>query len=455
MQEAFEAAHALKGAVGNLALTPLYMPLSGITERLRGAQGPVDVSDLMPVYQDALARLRAMKKRRIEQRMAQTLLYTEVYLICFVVVGLLTFWSVRNESRSTADQWLVRLFVAFLCNFTANILFSLVSGGVIPLPAGWKQPVGYALKTLYFVFFIAGSFFWCGYAETELKNDLRRIKLIRLLYLSPFLIALVIVLMNLQNHAMFSVSEEGVYTRHQMYHTFMLLLIAIIGLCGLRHFILSIRESDPIRKAHMRLTASFPVSIVIAWLLSMISEKFPIICVCVMIELLCLYVGSNKQQISMDKLTQVNNRQNLISFMNYKLINHDSQLFLLMVDVDDFKIINDTYGHLEGDNALIHVAEALKAACLAYRQRPYIARYGGDEFIVLIEGTTEEANQLRDSICTILEEIHQKKKQGDYALKVSIGMAKCQSGMSAADLIAAADDELYRIKRDRKAEKEG
>ena len=57
---AFEAAHALKGALTNLALTPVAEPVSEMTERFRGAEGPVDVSDLMPVYREALAGLRAL-----------------------------------------------------------------------------------------------------------------------------------------------------------------------------------------------------------------------------------------------------------------------------------------------------------------------------------------------------------------------------------------------------------
>ncbi len=59
-REAFEAAHALKGAVGNLGLTPLYTPLSEITERLRGAEGPVDLGGLEGAYREALERLKAL-----------------------------------------------------------------------------------------------------------------------------------------------------------------------------------------------------------------------------------------------------------------------------------------------------------------------------------------------------------------------------------------------------------
>lgn len=57
---AFEAAHALKGAVGNLALTPLYDPLCEVTELLRNATGPVDTGDLIPAIRRALDELKAL-----------------------------------------------------------------------------------------------------------------------------------------------------------------------------------------------------------------------------------------------------------------------------------------------------------------------------------------------------------------------------------------------------------
>ena len=59
-REAFEAAHALKGAAGNLGLTPLYGPLSEITEKLRNAQGPVKLDGLEEAYREALDGLRAL-----------------------------------------------------------------------------------------------------------------------------------------------------------------------------------------------------------------------------------------------------------------------------------------------------------------------------------------------------------------------------------------------------------
>ena len=95
--------------------------------------------------------------------------------------------------------------------------------------------------------------------------------------------------------------------------------------------------------------------LLLAWVLCFVGESVPVIVVCIMIEMLFMYTGANNQLISKDKLTQVNNRQNLISFLNYQVHTHEEKLFIFMVDVDYFKEINDTYGHLEGDNALAQV----------------------------------------------------------------------------------------------------
>ncbi|MBR3743289.1 MAG: GGDEF domain-containing protein [Clostridia bacterium] len=378
-----------------------------------------------------------------------SILYAEVYAVCMIVVGLLLFWSVRSESRSSSERWQIRMLTGFLICFSTNFLFTLFQD--LFADTSWGNVALYTLKSLYYLTFVVGTYFWCGYAEAELRTGIHSHKLNNLIFVLPFLVPAGMVISNLWTHNFFEIDAAGQYYRHGLYHWFMLSLILITVLCSGRHFTRSFRESDPIRRGHMLLTASFPLSLLFAWMISHAGEKLPVICVCIMVELLCLYVGTNKQQISLDKLTQVNNRQNLLSFMEYKLATHESRLFLLMIDLDDFKIINDTYGHLEGDNALILVSHALKEACASYKLRPYIARYGGDEFMVVTEGTRKEAGVLCEDIQRLITE--KQDKNAPYELKVSIGLAECYSGMKPDELISAADEELYKVKKERKAAK--
>jgi diguanylate cyclase (GGDEF)-like protein len=164
------------------------------------------------------------------------------------------------------------------------------------------------------------------------------------------------------------------------------------------------------------------------------SGGLPVMCISITTELLCLYIGSSNRQIMIDRLTQVNNRQNLSRFLSNKLRSHTGELFLLMIDVDYFKSINDNFGHLEGDEALIRVANALKQGCTSCRKRPYIARYGGDEFIIITELSEEETLELCSSIKNKLKELNDNAGVR-YSLNLSIGCAEWKSGMTANDYI--------------------
>ena len=168
-----------------------------------------------------------------------------------------------------------------------------------------------------------------------------------------------------------------------------------------------------------------------------------------MLALLLLFMGSMMQQISIDSLTQVNNRQNLLEFMTQKLKNHNKDLYLLMMDMDDFKSINDNYGHIEGDRALVSASSSIKAACGSFVPRPYIARYGGDEFIVVVE--TDNPDKITTLTDAIRENLSEYSSNLPYELNMSIGVAKHRDGQAPKELIREADQLLYDVKEKKKS----
>ena len=375
-----------------------------------------------------------------------TLLYAEIYLICIVIVWLCLYWVTRRSSGSASEQWLHIMLVGFAVSFGSNFLFTLFNG--FKLIPGLVLPLSYIFKTIYNIALCFGVYAWCGYADTECRGKLFIIRKMRLLTSLPLLGMIALIVYNIWSHGLFSIDEAGGYQRGGLFQLEMALLVAFTAAFSVKLILRRKNETDPIKRGHMLLVASFPLCLLVAWALSAIGESVPVICVAITIELLCLFMGTSTQQISMDKLTQVNNRQNLLGFLDYKLYNHDEKVFLLMMDLDYFKTINDTYGHLEGDDALIRAAKALKIACGDFKRRPYIARYGGDEFIVVIESTKAEAEALIANIREALEQLNQQA-QRPYTLKFSIGVGEYHSGMNANDLIEAADHALYEIKRAR------
>ena len=119
-------------------------------------------------------------------------------------------------------------------------------------------------------------------------------------------------------------------------------------------------------------------------------------------------------------------------------------LALLVCDLDGFKQINDRYGHLEGNKVLRAVAEALRDNCRNY---DYVARMGGDEFVLLLPGTDRESIQQRvQQLCQIAATAG--RTAGADFLSMSVGQAFYpDDGTDAAQLLSEADRRMYKSKQ--------
>jgi diguanylate cyclase (GGDEF)-like protein len=150
-----------------------------------------------------------------------------------------------------------------------------------------------------------------------------------------------------------------------------------------------------------------------------------------------------------DPLTGVGNYRQLHQALIAELARHaraDRRFALILLDLDDFKGVNDSFGHLAGDRILCNVAEVLKESI---RPGDTICRHGGDEFSVIGPETSEaEAGNL----ALRLEAAVQRVVAGQENLTASSGYAIYPDGVRSADeLIGAADDALKREKRTRQS----
>jgi diguanylate cyclase (GGDEF)-like protein len=145
-----------------------------------------------------------------------------------------------------------------------------------------------------------------------------------------------------------------------------------------------------------------------------------------------------------DKLTGLYNRHHLDKVLeeSVELSQHRKQIFgLLLLDVDFFKSVNDSYGHQVGDELLTTIATLLRNNV---RENDVIARWGGDEFMIITPGNDHEgATALAEKLCQIIE---QQIFPIIGSKTVSIGVASYRQGDDSKTLIARSDEALYRAK---------
>ena len=168
------------------------------------------------------------------------------------------------------------------------------------------------------------------------------------------------------------------------------------------------------------------------------------------IGFIIVYIIGQQNKISKDALTGLNNRREFENQFD-NMAKNAEKLLVGMIDIDFFKSINDTYGHVEGDQAIKKISLVLARSCAACKNEGgfFLSRYGGDEFVILSKEFNEGADQaLMDAINAELAMVNETKDT-PYALCVSIGTA-CGPVTCREDAIAImdkADSEMYREKK--------
>lgn len=155
-------------------------------------------------------------------------------------------------------------------------------------------------------------------------------------------------------------------------------------------------------------------------------------------------LDENRELAERDALTRIANRYRLEQALQQECRRAQrfrEPLAVIAMDVDDFKPINDRYGHAQGDAALVHVVENLRT-CL--RDHDLLARWGGDEFVMVMPQTTlDEALAVAGRLRQAMVQVEQI---GECRLTLSYGVVQWQEGEGQSDLLGRADKALYRAK---------
>ena len=148
-----------------------------------------------------------------------------------------------------------------------------------------------------------------------------------------------------------------------------------------------------------------------------------------------------------DPVTGVNNRTAMDSNLEQELKlaqRHSHDLSIILVDIDHFKQINDTYGHIAGDTILKRVAECM-TECV--RDSDAIYRYGGEEFLILLRNTNKPGAQLlAERIRQAIEDMYVNYDEFNIKVTASAGISKYKQSDTMVSLVERCDNALYQAK---------
>lgn len=379
-----------------------------------------------------LYELRAGK----EDIMSHTTVYIESLGMCILFLCALLFLNFRHGTPHRffyiAAIYCMTILSAFL-----DILWVLVDG-----KADWAF-LQYLTHPIYLSCFTLIGTAWFLYCGNHLPFSITDKLWKKLLIFLPPAVILLLNITSPFTGLMFYLDEGYHYCRGPLYYTQM---IAYVYLVMAALLALKARKDAQLStdRKQLRSLAAFCISPLVLGVVSTIAPpgSIPTMQFSILFSLFLIFVEQQAIKITNDSLTGLHNRHSLdysISERINRYKKNGERFFILLGDMDDFKSINDTYGHMEGDRMLKVVADILDAIAKDYGSRA--SRMGGDEFAIVVTCTSlSTAAEIKTRIQETLAAASQRE---DRDLSISIGIAEYQHHMTLIQFLDQADQNLY------------
>lgn len=291
---------------------------------------------------------------------------------------LLIYLNIRRYiNKYLLDQ---KIFIALIYSDALILILDTIMWLLDGKPGDAVHGYFSAVTVVYYVFNPGAAVLWYLYAEFYVnRNESRLKKLIAPLAL-PLAAILALAVIGLSRRDMlFYIDSANVYHRGPLFFVMALTSFAFVA----ASFILVLLSRKKLQKSEFRTLLFFPTLPFIGGVAQSLFYGISTLWICATVALLIIFINFQNSQLSTDHLTGLYNRRQLDNFLHAKSqIAGGKVVAGLMIDVNHFKAINDSYGHDAGDQALTHVADILKKT---FRESDFIARYGGDEFVVVME----------------------------------------------------------------------
>ena len=373
-----------------------------------------------------------------------------IYYASSNIVGVLIFGVMLAHDRLSVDRQEKQLkydqvLIAFMLYFLSDAIWSGVDAGVLPVNR-------FSVLATNFSNFLLSTFItysWIRYVMAVEQIPNRNSLKVRHLLIMPVFVSVVSLVITFFINPEILIDNNmkttGVFDIFFVSMPYVYLVAVIIY--ALKK---AVGESDPIEKKKHLAIGFFPLMVVVGGLAQILfMPTLPCFCFGCTVFMLIFFIKQLDDQVSTDPLTKLNNRGQLVRYVSQEsnLRIEGRQTYIIMMDINYFKKINDTYGHAEGDKALVILSQALVQTVRNRNMPMFIGRYGGDEFIIIAHPLEEkEIEELKRCIReSVVEKCKKEKKE--YILSVGIGYDRMlDENDTFQKCMQRADSKLYEDK---------
>lgn len=375
--------------------------------------------------------------------------YIEINSIGLIVLFTMFFYTLKinkDDERKSRVYFLKLLVtnIAILVYDTAIYLFRYHN-------SQWAMNVNYIICILFFISHSIFGYCWFMYSFSKLYPDYFVSKKAKIFLSIPCILSGILVVTSPFTKMIFYLTDNNHYVRG----SFIWIVILLSSLYWLFSLVMILHEMLRPKRLCERYVyiglLTFPIPTLLGNIVQLKFYGLSVVWICSALSLLILFINLQNHQLTRDSLTGLYNKgctDKQISWEVSRLKDANYKLVLLVIDVDRFKNINDQYGHLIGDRALLSVADVLRKAA---SEKDFIGRFGGDEFVLISHiKSNQEIDELIDKINKLVD--NHNKEADSYRLSLSIGKSVYEKGdvVSSHSAIAKADKDMYKNKQEKR-----
>lgn len=340
-----------------------------------------------------------------------------------------------------------RVFVAIFTLNTFQLIIETLTCIINRQPYAWLIPISNILHGFLYIIGPIITYLWYMFAKLWVNKNAGYKWQNNILSLVPIMINIILVILSPFLKLEFYVTQYNIYERGTLF--FVPAFIAYFYLfCG---FIVIYTNRANLKRIEFLPLLLFGVFPALASLLQILIYGLLMMWCSITFSLIILYLYLQQQMIHIDHLTGAWTREMFLNYLGDRIKQKKSKNFsIVFIDVNDFKKINDTFGHNEGDKTLVNLVSIMKGIL---KSEDFITRYGGDEFVLFLNvDTKRETEDIIMKIYDALEEYNEVSNIS-YKLSISCGyeMYNFDKPMTIDEYINHVDKLMYKDKIRRKS----